>query len=350
MPRARNIKPGFFTNEVLAELPPLTRLLFIGLWTEADREGRLEDRPRRLKMRLFPCDEFNAEQAMDDLQSSGFILRYAADGAQYVQILAWHKHQRPHYKEGPSTIPPPQNYPILGSTEADLYDRPQNPGLTQGEHRVLPPMIDPKTQGFTPYDRPQNPGSARSDTGYRIPDTGYLMPDTGSSVPPFPEKPPEPKRATARQQPEFDWSEPDPTQLIRAKVEQFAEAWLEPGNVPRAAAAAEREFVKSNSPVVEWLGKIQVSFDRWSEHHATKRFRDRKHFIPHLERWFYDGDYSRRPPGQGLAVVAAAEPACGVCGGAGMVYPDPPPELHGEARLDWLASRGASCSACGGVA
>jgi hypothetical protein len=186
-------------------------------------------------------------------------------------------------------------------------------------------------------------GEKKSYMGFRIPDAGLREVSSVDSAPP-------PNKATARQQPEFDWSEPDPTQLIRAKVEQFAEAWLEPGNIPRAASAAEREFVKSNAPVVEWLGKIQVSFDRWSEHHATKRFRDRKHFIPHLERWFYDGDYSRRPPGQGLAVVAVQEPACSVCGGAGMVYPDPPHELHGEARLDWLASRGESCTACGGVA
>ena len=174
MPRARNIKPGFFTNEVLAELPPLTRLLFIGLWTEADREGRLEDRPRRLKMRLFPGDEFDVEEAIEALSSAGFILRYAADGGQYVQILAWHKHQRPHYKEGPSTIPAPKNYPIQGTENDEINDR----GSSCGKVRVLPPMIDPKTQGFTPYDRPQNPGSARSDTGYRIPDTGYLMPDS----------------------------------------------------------------------------------------------------------------------------------------------------------------------------
>ena len=31
MARARNIKPGFFTNDLLAELPFETRLLFIGL-------------------------------------------------------------------------------------------------------------------------------------------------------------------------------------------------------------------------------------------------------------------------------------------------------------------------------
>jgi len=42
--RSRNIKPGFFKNEIIAEMPTETRLLFIGLWLLADREGRLEDR------------------------------------------------------------------------------------------------------------------------------------------------------------------------------------------------------------------------------------------------------------------------------------------------------------------
>jgi len=180
-----------------------------------------------------------------------------------------------------------------------------------------------------------------------IPDTGYLIPDAGfreaQSV--APQQP----TAAARQQADIDWSEPDSTQLIRAKVERFAEVWLEPGNVPRAAAAAERECVKAGADVVEWLGKIQVSFDRWAEYHAAKRFCDRKHFIPHLERWIYDGDYSRRPPGQGLAVVAPQVPLCAICGGSGTVYPDAPPELAGEARLDWLAANGKAC-ACGAAA
>jgi hypothetical protein len=50
MARARNIKPAFFKNEQLVELGMSTRLLFIGLWCLADREGRLEDRPKRIKM------------------------------------------------------------------------------------------------------------------------------------------------------------------------------------------------------------------------------------------------------------------------------------------------------------
>ena len=323
MPRARNIKPGFFTNEVLAELPPLTRLLFIGLWTEADREGRLEDRPTRLRLRLFPLDEFNIEESLEQLQAKGFIARYLADGLAVIQVLTWHKHQRPHFKESPSTIPAQ----VLLSTN-----------LGSGEHQPRSVLAPTKVGAST------NLGSGEHRL---IPDTGYLIPDAGfrEAHPVEPEQ----SKAAARQQHDIDWSEPDPTQLIRAKVEQFAEAWLEPGNVPRAAAAAEREFVKAGSDVVEWLGKIQVSFDRWAEYHAAKRFRDRKHFIPHLERWFYDGDYSRRPPGQGLAVVAAQEPLCAICGGSGMAYPVAPPELAGEARLDWLAANGKPCD-CGAAA
>jgi hypothetical protein len=39
--RIRTIKPEFFTSEDIVSLPPLTRLLYIALWCEADKEGRL---------------------------------------------------------------------------------------------------------------------------------------------------------------------------------------------------------------------------------------------------------------------------------------------------------------------
>lgn len=107
MARARNIKPGFFTNEELVELPFATRLLFIGLWTLADREGRLEDKPKRIKMHLFPADDIDVDQALCDLQASGFLKRYEVNGARYIQVLAFRKHQNPHRDEKPSSIPAP---------------------------------------------------------------------------------------------------------------------------------------------------------------------------------------------------------------------------------------------------
>lgn len=56
MARARNIKPSFFTNLELGECSPLARLLFIGLWCIADRKGRLEDKPKQIKIQTIPYD------------------------------------------------------------------------------------------------------------------------------------------------------------------------------------------------------------------------------------------------------------------------------------------------------
>jgi hypothetical protein len=110
MARARNIKPGFFKNEVLGEMDTGTRLLFIGLWTLADREGRLEDRPRRIKMELFPYDSFDVDPMLNDLQAGGFLLRYDVDGKRYIQLVNFVKHQDPHYREKASEIPPPNGH------------------------------------------------------------------------------------------------------------------------------------------------------------------------------------------------------------------------------------------------
>lgn len=107
MARARNIKPGFFTNDKLAEVAPLGRLLFAGLWTIADRVGRLEDRPKKIKAELLPYDECDAAELLNALSLHGFITRYVVDGIRYIQITKWDKHQNPHVKEAESTIPAP---------------------------------------------------------------------------------------------------------------------------------------------------------------------------------------------------------------------------------------------------
>lgn len=105
--RARNIKPGFFRNAELVDLPIETRMLFIGLWTMADREGRLRDRPNQIKMEIFPSDNFDVNDMLMQLQSSNFIVRYEADDTKYIEIGNFSKHQTPHHKEAPSEIPPP---------------------------------------------------------------------------------------------------------------------------------------------------------------------------------------------------------------------------------------------------
>lgn len=107
MARKRDIKPGFFKNEELGEVEPLARLLFAGLWCWADKAGRFEDRPKKLKADILPYDNCDGEQLMQQLADHGFVLRYEVDGVRYGQIVNWEKHQCPHPKEADSEIPSP---------------------------------------------------------------------------------------------------------------------------------------------------------------------------------------------------------------------------------------------------
>ncbi|NYT67954.1 hypothetical protein [Pusillimonas noertemannii] len=110
MARARNIKPSFFANDDLADIDPLGRLLFIGLWTVADRDGRLEDRPRRIKAEVLPYDDCDIDTLLGDLQKHGFIHRYEVGGERFIQVVNFAKHQNPHVKESASSIPAPDEH------------------------------------------------------------------------------------------------------------------------------------------------------------------------------------------------------------------------------------------------
>src|SRR3990167_5958977 len=70
MPRARLLKPDFFNDEKMAELPFAARLLFQALWCEADREGRLEDRPQEVAgLPLLWLPHFKEHQHIHDREA-----------------------------------------------------------------------------------------------------------------------------------------------------------------------------------------------------------------------------------------------------------------------------------------
>ena len=112
MSRIRYLKPDFFKDEDLATLPFESRLFFAGLWGLADKEGRLEDRPQRLKIEIFPYDKVDVEKCLKLLNNpksssnKPFIQRYSVNGEKYIQIVCWDKHQKPHHTEAGSKIPP----------------------------------------------------------------------------------------------------------------------------------------------------------------------------------------------------------------------------------------------------
>jgi hypothetical protein len=126
--RARNIKPGVMENEDLAELEPIARLLFIYLWMLADREGRLEDRPKKIKAKALAYDTVDADHLLSDLQAGGFIVRYEVKGVKYIQIVNFLKHQKPHSNEIESNLPPwLEGLPALEQSSCDQGDEDSEP-------------------------------------------------------------------------------------------------------------------------------------------------------------------------------------------------------------------------------
>ena len=157
MARSRLLKPGFFKNEVLSDLEPLDRLLFAGLWTLADREGRLEDRPRRIKNELFPCDDYDVDAGISRLASAEFVERYTSCNIRVLLIVNFSKHQSPHGTEKDSLLPDrdgkidtnarsKNGYIILAENPApnkinDLAEiLTVNPPLPNGASTVNPPL------------------------------------------------------------------------------------------------------------------------------------------------------------------------------------------------------------------
>ena len=139
MARSRNIKPGLFKNEILGIADPILTLAFQGLWLLADREGRLEDRPLRIKAETFPYREgIDIEAMLEWLQTEGFVIRYQAAGKRYIQVLNFGKHQNPHKNETPSEIPAPSKSEGVPNKSEHLPIESQALGLIPDSLNLIP--------------------------------------------------------------------------------------------------------------------------------------------------------------------------------------------------------------------
>lgn len=110
--RIRTIKPQFFLNEDLADLEQEhqlpVRIIFIGLWCCADREGRFEWRPRKLKAQIVPYDNLSDDEfsrVLDALTTRGVVSRYTVRTREIGVINNFGKHQIINNREQASILP-----------------------------------------------------------------------------------------------------------------------------------------------------------------------------------------------------------------------------------------------------
>jgi hypothetical protein len=151
--RARNLKPSLFMNEVLGAADPLYTLLFEGLWCSADREGRLEDRPQRLRAEIFPYrPSVDIEAALEWLKNTDFIDRYEVGGIRFIQVCKFSDHQRPHVNEVASVIPTK-----VASTSNQGRKRTQPKRCKGAKHFALTPDSGLLTPDSLNHDAPLAP-------------------------------------------------------------------------------------------------------------------------------------------------------------------------------------------------
>lgn len=166
MPRIRQLKPEFFVDEDLAEVSFAGRLMFQGLWVHSDREGRLEDRPMRLKAQIFPHDAVDGDALLTELERKRFIVRYEVGGRRLIWIRTFLKHQKPHVKEAPSVLPP---WP--GATQAGPGE--SGPAQAGAGLALVEPGLAPAEPGPAPILHPPS----RPDSGIRVLGSGERILD-----------------------------------------------------------------------------------------------------------------------------------------------------------------------------
>lgn len=104
MARIRTVKPEFFTSADIVGLSFPARLLYIALWCEADREGRLVWRLDTFKLRYFPGDRIDIHALARELIERGLVTEYG-EGLAFIPTFTQHQHVNP--REAQSSLPVP---------------------------------------------------------------------------------------------------------------------------------------------------------------------------------------------------------------------------------------------------
>jgi hypothetical protein len=113
MSRIRTVKPELFTDDTLALASIPARYLFVGLFTEADDEGRLLASSKKIAGSLFPHNprigSVRVSKWLKELETVGAVVRYRSGDGEYLWIRTFKKHQRISHPT-PSRLPaPPEN-------------------------------------------------------------------------------------------------------------------------------------------------------------------------------------------------------------------------------------------------
>lgn len=98
MARKRMIDPNIWQSEDFSKLSTLGKLVFIGLFSLADDEGRGRSNPVYLKSTLFPYEESirsaDIDKTLSEISSNMSVIFYSCDGSSYYSLYNWKSWQK----------------------------------------------------------------------------------------------------------------------------------------------------------------------------------------------------------------------------------------------------------------
>lgn len=135
MARIRTIKPDFWTDPVMVQLPPLARLFYVGTWNFAMcDQGHLEDDPFRLKLQILPAEMCDVAELINILVDAGRLDRLEVDGKSYLHVKRLADHQKVDGRWTPRC-------PVCKTQTSPKL--PETPASSDETHRDSPELTEP---------------------------------------------------------------------------------------------------------------------------------------------------------------------------------------------------------------
>lgn len=109
------LSPEIYSDERFALMSAEAQVLMIGLLNLADREGRLEDKPRSIGLKLHPGAARDTNALIQEIADAGLVVRYSVEERPLIAIPEFLAKgspwcQTPHPNETASTLSPPDNH------------------------------------------------------------------------------------------------------------------------------------------------------------------------------------------------------------------------------------------------
>ena len=254
--RIRSIKPEFWSSPDIAALSDADRLLFIGLWSYVDDQGRGKDDVALIVAALFPHDMVanpldtvaKVRDGLARLHAANLILRYTVERRTYFLVTGWSKHQKVD-KARPSRLPEPTeeengtfpqndaNRETVATIRDSVATPPEilAPGTGEQGNRGtgdIPPcrpprdVADPDGTEVAPEALPTPKPTKRSDRATRLPDDWTPSPAL------------------------IDWTRANAPDVQDSEVDRFRDYW-------HSAAGAKARKVNWDAVWRNWARRAQ---------------------------------------------------------------------------------------------